>query len=209
MTYNPPQPRLAYGLTIELLQTNPRIWRDIGVPGEITLDRLHDVLQIVMGWDDCHLHRFTIDGRSYSKSPEEDFEGEEECNCRLCDLVKNDATVFRYKYFGDRWDHQITVRKIEAVPENSPAMLACFAGERCSPPEDIGGIPAYEMLLERFDHPKKGKRNPKRRHSGQQFNPDYFDLDEINLALYKYLRWSRPRAATWTGDVIWRLQSPK
>ena len=30
------------------------------VAASITLDRLHDAIQIIMGWPDSHLHEFTI-----------------------------------------------------------------------------------------------------------------------------------------------------
>jgi Plasmid pRiA4b ORF-3-like protein len=32
----------------------PMIWWRVEVPGEITLPRLHNVIQIVMGWEDFH-----------------------------------------------------------------------------------------------------------------------------------------------------------
>jgi len=39
-------------LKIELLDIEPAIWRRFVVPANITLDRLHDVIQIIMGWTD-------------------------------------------------------------------------------------------------------------------------------------------------------------
>lgn len=44
-----------YLLTIEFIDIEPKIWRRFIVPGDITLDLLHDVIQIVMGWKDYHL----------------------------------------------------------------------------------------------------------------------------------------------------------
>ncbi len=41
-----------YFLKIELLDIEPAIWRHFLVPANITLDRLHDVIQIIMGWTD-------------------------------------------------------------------------------------------------------------------------------------------------------------
>jgi len=49
-----------YLLKIQLLDIEPAIWRRFVAPASITLDRLHDVIQIVMGWTDSHLHEFTI-----------------------------------------------------------------------------------------------------------------------------------------------------
>jgi hypothetical protein len=39
---------------IELRGSDPLIWRQIDVPTSITLDVLHDIVQIAMGWRDCH-----------------------------------------------------------------------------------------------------------------------------------------------------------
>jgi len=44
-----------YLLKIQLLDIEPSIWRRFVVPASITLDRLHDVIQVVMGWTDSHL----------------------------------------------------------------------------------------------------------------------------------------------------------
>jgi len=38
-----------YLLKIRLLDVEPEIWRRFVVPASITLDRLHDIIQIVMG----------------------------------------------------------------------------------------------------------------------------------------------------------------
>ena len=38
-----------YQLKIRLLGIEPEIWRRFSVPASISLDRLHDVIQIVMG----------------------------------------------------------------------------------------------------------------------------------------------------------------
>jgi len=43
---------------ITLEYSNPPIWREVAVLPDITLGELHHVIQIVMGWDDCHLHQF-------------------------------------------------------------------------------------------------------------------------------------------------------
>ena len=50
---------------IELLDTDPLIWREVEVPTSITLKVLHDIVQITMGWLDQHLWEFTIGKQSY------------------------------------------------------------------------------------------------------------------------------------------------
>ena len=55
-----------YLLKIQMLDIEPAIWRSFVAPASITLDRLHDVIQIVMGWTDSHLHEFTIGKKRYT-----------------------------------------------------------------------------------------------------------------------------------------------
>jgi hypothetical protein len=38
----------------------PAIWRRVFVPQSVTLAKLHQVIQIAMGWTNSHLHEFTI-----------------------------------------------------------------------------------------------------------------------------------------------------
>ena len=42
-------------LRIDLLDSDPPIWREIEVPVAMTLRQLHTVVQAAMGWEDAHL----------------------------------------------------------------------------------------------------------------------------------------------------------
>lgn len=61
----------VYQLKVTLKGSKPPIWRRIQVRGDISLGRLHDILQIVMGWTDTHLHQFII-GRNHYGVPDPD-----------------------------------------------------------------------------------------------------------------------------------------
>lgn len=45
-----------YQIKVTLRDSKPPIWRRILVPGNITLAKLHRILQAAMGWTDSHLH---------------------------------------------------------------------------------------------------------------------------------------------------------
>ena len=47
-----------YQIKVGLLEINPLIWRRFLIPANVTLHRLHLVLQDVMGWQNYHLYRF-------------------------------------------------------------------------------------------------------------------------------------------------------
>ena len=57
---------LLYQFKVTLRNIHPPIWRRIQVWEDTTLAQLHRILQIVVGWEDCHLHQFVIGGRTYS-----------------------------------------------------------------------------------------------------------------------------------------------
>jgi hypothetical protein len=52
---------------------DPAIWREVEVPTSSTLKVLHDIIQAVMGWFDCHLWEFTIGERRYGLPMDEDW----------------------------------------------------------------------------------------------------------------------------------------
>ena len=54
------KPAALLQLRIELEAVRPPVWRVVQVPESIPLDRLHEVFQIAMGWEDSHFHEFII-----------------------------------------------------------------------------------------------------------------------------------------------------
>ena len=98
-------PPRTYLLSLKLLHIHPEICRRFVVPARITLDRLHDVIQIVMGWTDSHLHEFTIGRKRYTEYPESREDGLECGRYRLVDLIKRKGRAFSDLYdFGDSWE---------------------------------------------------------------------------------------------------------
>jgi hypothetical protein len=50
---------------IRLLDISPMVWRRLLVPAAFTLEELHGVLQVAMGWEGLHLYRFRIHAVHY------------------------------------------------------------------------------------------------------------------------------------------------
>lgn len=61
-------PEDIYQIKVTLLGTSPPIWRRLLVPADLTLEQLHDVLQLAMGWEDCHLHDFRIGHQRFGET---------------------------------------------------------------------------------------------------------------------------------------------
>jgi len=189
--------RKLYVVKVALAGIEPEIWRRFVVPADITLDRLHDVVQIVMGWQDYHLHQFSIDGKIYTEDPESPEDGKDDGRYRLGTLVKRKGFSFEYVYdFGDNWIHYVTLEETNYSlgPRDEPVRL--LAGERACPPEDVGGIGGYAEYCEAM----KDKKHPKlKEYVGWRghYDPEMIDIDAKNIELLKYLRWSRPRLMIW------------
>lgn len=176
----------VYQLKVTLDGSKPPIWRRILVPGNTTLYNLHDILQIVMGWENYHLHMFTIDGQIYG-DPEDDEYGDlgtkDETRYRLDRLGLREKSKFSYEYdFGDSWDHTILVEKI-LPPENGVHYPVCIQGKRACPPEDVGGVWGYQGFLEAIADPEHEEHEEYLVWIGGEFDPEAFDLDEVNQAL--------------------------
>jgi Plasmid pRiA4b ORF-3-like protein len=56
---------VIYQLKIVLLGISPMIWRRILVSSNSTIEDLHYIVQLTMGWSDIHLHYFIIHGQQY------------------------------------------------------------------------------------------------------------------------------------------------
>ena len=189
-----------YLLKIRLLDIEPTIWRRFVVPAPITLGRLHDVIQIVMGWTDGHLHEFSIGKKRYTEYPEFKEDGLMCGKYRLEDLIKQKGRTFRYLYdFGDSWEHELVLEDRRYFKPEVRTELTCLAGERACPPEDVGGVPGYFEFCNALQDPNHEEHESCMEWSNGDFDSARFDPESVNWELIKYLRWSRDRYQDWGG----------
>lgn len=175
----------VYQLKVTLAESDPPIWRRFQVAGDISLAKLHQVLQIVMGWENSHLHQFIVDGTAYGEPDPAlgELELRDERKARLYQVVPTVESGFIYEYdFGDSWQHEIQVEQIAPV-EPGTRYPVCLAGERACPPEDCGGIWGYANLLEAIEDPDHPEHEDLMDWLGGDFDPEVFDQEEINNRL--------------------------
>jgi Plasmid pRiA4b ORF-3-like protein len=182
----PNQSNQIYQIKVSLDDTHPPIWRRILVPAHTTLLKLHDILQIVMGWEDYHLHMFTIEGTIYG-DPAHDEYGDlgtvDEARFKLNQVIYQEGQRLSYEYdFGDSWDHTLLVEKI-LPPQESVRYPLCLKGKRACPPEDVGGVWGYENFLEAIRNPGHDEHEEYLTWVGGEFDPEAFDLEEVNTRL--------------------------
>ena len=178
-----------YQFKVTLKDIDPPIWRRIQVP-DCTLGQLHEVLQVVMGWEECHLHQFIIRGAYYGpRAPDDmswDLEKHDEEQISISKIVKTRRRVrFTYEYdFGDSWQHEIVLEKT-LDPEPKVKYPRCVEGARACPPEDVGGSWGYAEFLEAINDPKHKSHRDMREWIGGEFDPEKFDLKSVSRELSK------------------------
>jgi len=175
-------------LRVTLVGSKPAVWREVEVPSSMTLAALHDVLQVLMDWEDYHLWCFELggrrfelpdpDGMSFDKTPPEDAR-----RARVGGLLTKKDEVLDYYYdFGDGWCVKISLLASgEAVPEMR--YPRCVAGERAGPPEDCGGVGGFAHLLAAHKNPRTEDDRELLEWAGEDWKPGAFDLDAVNQAL--------------------------
>ncbi len=175
----------GFQLKIVLEGSKPPIWRRVIVPADLTLDELHWVIQVAMGWENAHLHEFTIDGTPFGGTAPDETELEEmDCEDETCfqlSEVLREKLKFYYLYdFGDSWEHTITVEKIIPARAGRPETL-CTAGKRRCPLEDSGGMHGYYEMLKAI----ADKKHPAHAewYRARNIAPEAFDIQAVNSAL--------------------------
>ncbi|HWG07013.1 MAG TPA: plasmid pRiA4b ORF-3 family protein [Beijerinckiaceae bacterium] len=151
---------------VELLDTDPLIWREVEVPTSVTLKSLHEIIQALMGWEDYHLWEFTTAKQRFGPPSDEDWGNPplvDAAKTCLRDVLKPRKTSIDYLYdFGDSWELRLIVTRIRPG-EPDVVYPRYIAGERNAPPEDCGGIPGFYNKLDIIADPK---------------NPDHDDIVE-------------------------------
>jgi hypothetical protein len=181
-----PSDLALYQLKVTLRDSKPPIWRRIQVTSDIRLSTLHRVLQVVMGWEGAHLHQFLAHGVSYgTPHPDFGFEVKNEQQVSLQQVVSRVKDKLIYEYdFGDSWEHELLVEKILPLEEGKRYPV-CLTGKRACPPEDCGGVWGYISFLEALHDPEHPEHEEMLEWIGGEFDPEAFDLDEVNVALQR------------------------
>jgi len=174
---------MLYEIEVQLQYIDPPIWRILRLPSRTSLLKFHKILQRTMGWKNSHLHLFDVDGKRYGELPAEwEFEVFDSRKMTLDKIFSGGVKSFFYDYdMGDDWRHRITLMgTVEGEGEEKPA---CIAGARACPPEDCGGPPGYENLMEALLDPQHDEHDELLNWVGEKYDPEAFDVEVVDLAL--------------------------
>ena len=167
----------AYQIKIELVDSDPLIWRRVIIPADVTFKRLHDTIQFSMDWWECHLYEFefaqeklriTNDEEAYEeyKFYQAKYKGKAltkrndshgmiarvlETTIRQPQTLKIDRYLEEYKvitYVYDFGDNwQHKIELEKVIDDYTFGYPTILEGEGACPPEDVGGISGYEEFL--------------------------------------------------------------
>jgi hypothetical protein len=136
------------------------IWRRLLVKSDSTIEDLHYTIQIAMGWQDLHLHYFTIHGKQYGIwQPGGMSFSDRASDVKLAQFGFRPKERFLYEYdlstspvkgvWRYWWRHQIRVEAI--VPERSNQTYPfCTGGKGICPPENSGGAWGFMTAREEY-----------------------------------------------------------
>jgi Plasmid pRiA4b ORF-3-like protein len=137
-----PDAQSIYRLKIRLEDLSPEIWRRVEVPADLTLGRLHRVIQVVFGWSDAHLHQFEGAGGSWRRRGTSAPRPRLKDGWLLCEVAPRERSGFWYVYdFGDGWEHNVLV-EAELPPEPGVVYPAASRASAPVPPRTAVASPA-------------------------------------------------------------------
>lgn len=189
-----PTPEVVYQFKITLLGSNPPIWRRIQT-ADCRLNTLHHHIQAAMGWTNSHLHHFLIGRQRYGipkwlDDPVLNSKVIDSTTTRLSDLLPSSGKrcTFEYAYdMGDYWEHEILFEG-RLAPDPKLKYPLCIEGERACPPEDCGGVPGYEHMLDVLADPEHEDYESVVEWIGGPFDPSAFDVKRATTKMAKGLR---------------------
>ena len=140
-------------LKIVLEDTHPPVWRRVVVPENMSFGNLHEVIQMVFGWYDMHLHVFEAPNRAYDivADTEDSFNDYYFMEDKIPVIaVAQYEKWIRYTYdFGDDWRHKITFEKsIDDYAYDYPTLIKVKGANF---DEDSGGVWGKSQSDESYD----------------------------------------------------------
>lgn len=190
--YMPVQKLKKYTLCIELKGSEPSIWRELEVPSSLCLTSLAKAILLAMGWDEDHLHQFTVSRKENYATSMNELGGEalypgtkDGSRYGVSHLLKKqgDSVMFEYDY-GDSWYHKVKLKSVTDYTDDEPRAVRLIGGANACPPDDCGGIYCYNHLVELMrKNPQSGELSEFYDWMGSKWDYEYFPKDKAAKAV--------------------------
>jgi hypothetical protein len=175
----------AYQLKITLRDLQPIVWRRIQVL-DSNLHRLHEWIQIVMGWRGNQPYRFQLVDTPYSDLSSDNPENVGDARHTLLSRTGIQREQ-RFGYVcGPRtcWRHTVEVESV-FQPLEGIDFPCCQAGSGASPPDHVDGPAGYQAFLRAINDMEHPDYRRQLERCGGWFDPAAFDLEGVNCLLRK------------------------
>jgi hypothetical protein len=156
----------------------------------MTYESFHYLIQDVFEWENEHLYEFSTLNGIYTDSEYEDefslfsHENKDASQYVIGEDLRNIKDKISYTYdFGDDWEHEIVVEEILEYDEDQQ-YPKCIKGKNQGPFENIGGISAYNEIVEALKN--KDKKTLENYYIDEEYDPTSLDLDRINDLLGEF-----------------------
>lgn len=148
----------VYHIRITLEGSKPPIWRRVAVPTDITLGSLHEVIQIVMGWTESHLHQFILRDKKLKPTPGEIAQ-------RYRDNAMDEAFLDRVggqRFFVTKTTPWGDPTEMEGEDENAVTLAEVCpkAGNKLTYQYDLGDSWEHIIEVQKIVEAEKGVEHP-------------------------------------------------
>lgn len=191
-------------LDVTLVDLPYPVSRKLTVPLGLRLTDLHLVLQAVMGWDNSHLYDFSC-GRSLRWADgsfmDHDAGDRSLKKSTLADVLAEMGRKksFTYTYdMGDSWEHDLRPSRPREMAAGEAEFQLRDAVGSC-PPDDSGGAPGFEYMLECLDNPESDERANYVEWLGTEVWDQVADLATLSARLGKVAKMLAKRIKTAAG----------
>lgn len=140
-----PTPFRRLTFRIVLLKVSPLVARLLSVPDDLSLEELHEVLQLTFGWRCEPFYSFRIHSQEISRR--------RHLRARLLrefQLRRREKFLYTYDFL-DLWEWEVRLLDIEPGSERD-WRPRCLAGRAATPPEACGGPRGYMQILDRHKY---------------------------------------------------------
>ncbi|MGB8000664.1 MAG: plasmid pRiA4b ORF-3 family protein [Anaerobacillus sp.] len=127
---------MIFRIKVSLLDVKSKIWRRLEVDSSITLQDLHEYIQVAFEWSNAHSHQFIVDHRDLFTLGDKgggliigpkgvdhfgsSSELQDEREVKLSDVLDEEQFSLTYVYdLEENWRHEVLLEKVLSEEENA------------------------------------------------------------------------------------------
>lgn len=183
--------RYLYTLDVTLKGSPRKVYRQLTIPSDLSLEHLGEVLVSAVGWEGYHLNQFVKDRNCYLLPDEYghvDY-GYDARQYTIGDLLKRVGSKIQWEYdFGDSWTHELKLLEKVALDKEDDVEVTLVKATGACPPEDCGGVGGYRYLLNTLKNPGSEEYEEMVGWLGGGFDPKAFNLSAARQRIAGYMK---------------------